>query len=825
VARRRRLIKHGKPPAKAVRYVNAWWDGKAIRAVEAMADGGRRIRRIRGEVSNFIRGSVLSRDLRRELSKSRAIYNFAEEGDWVRIRWRDRGYRYQACKTGEGSRAGWFARQKIETFEGDVDPVSRWMADGEAEIARPRRCYLDIETDSRLPFSKKHKMRILCWAVVDEDGGVSTGLLRSEDDEAERDLLSELFTVLAEFDQVLAWYGDGFDFPVIRARAKHCKIKFNFDRLLWLDHMAWFKKANMMAAESGDEKQSMALNEISTSLGLGGKEEGVVGADSWPLWESGSKGRAKLLRYCVRDTDLMRLIEGETGYVEMLNNVCQLCHLFPDSRAASPQARVDAFMLRLGRQRGIRFPTRQRFNDSPQDKFRGAFVMRPTTLGILHDVHVADFKGMYPSIIISWNMSPDTKIDKPEATRNGRPASACPSYLSHYPLVPPVLPDYAAESPITGVWFDQREQGLLPFAVQQLVDMREQYKQAKKKATPGSQEWTEADRISTALKIAVNSFYGVIGSQMSRFFDREVAESVTQAGVWLIKETLKKLEADGVHTLYGDTDSAMLMGVTNQRMAQLVDECNDDLYPQLMSAQQARDNRIALDFEKSFSRMILVGKKRYCATYSHYGGTAATAESKPEIKGLEFKRGDTVKLCRVMQQEVIERLLSNEDRWDEPETYVEILKGWLERLLTEPLEADLVKLSKSLSKPLSAYKRKTKKDGTQSKLLPHLEIAHEMKKRGEDVGEGTKISYYCADASKSDGKIYKHVGDWDDDCDRFELWEATVWPASRRVLEVAFPAHQWGSYDKVRPKKHGRLQTAGRRLAEKLVGDQGVLFE
>lgn len=825
MARRRRLIKRGKPPAKVARYVNAWWDGKAIRAVEATADGGRRVRRIVGEVSNFIRSSVLSRDLRRELSRSRAIYNFAEEDDWVRIRWRDRGYRYQACKTGEGNKAGWFARKKIATFEGDVDPVSRWLADGEAEIERPRRCYLDIETDSRLPFSKKHKMRVLCWAVIDEDGGVTTGMLSSEDDDAERDLLRRMFEALASFDQVLAWYGDGFDFPVIRARAKHCKLKFNFDRLLWLDHMAWFKKANMMAAESGDEKQSMALNEISTSLGLGGKEEGVVGADSWPLWSSGGRDRDKLLRYCVRDTDLMRLIEGETGYVEMLNNVCELCHMFPDSRAVSPQARVDAFMLRLGRQRGIRFPTRQRFNDSVQDKFRGAFVMRPTKLGILHDVHVADFKGMYPSIIISWNMSPDTKIDKPEATRNGRPASACPSYLSHYPLVPPVLPDYAAESPITGVWFDQREQGLLPFAVQQLVDMREKYKKIKKAEPQGTKKWIEADRLDKALKIAVNAFYGVIGSKMSRFFDREVAESVTQAGVWLIKETLKKLEDDGVYTLYGDTDSAMLMGVTNKRMAELVDECNDDLYPRLMSAQQTRDNRIALDFEKSFSRMILVGKKRYCATYSHYGGTAVTTDSKPEIKGLEYKRGDTVKLCRVMQQEMIERLLSDNGGWDDPETYVVILRDWLERLLTEPLEVALVKLSKSLSKSLSSYKRTQKKDGTAGKLLPHLEIAHELKKRGEDVGEGTKISYYCSDASKSGDKIYKHVGDWDDDCDRFELWESSVWPASRRVLEVAFPAHDWASYDKVRPKRQANLQTAGRRFAAKLVGDQGVLFD
>ena len=1217
MARRRRLIKPGKRPLQAV---NAWLtDDRSICAWMATPDGGRSRRHIKAQWVNFIRATDLTRDIRRALSASRSVLGFETEGDWVRVRWRDRSTRYHACKAGPEDKPrkhGWFQRQGIETFEGDVDPVQRWLADSDVQIARPRRCYLDIETDSRQPFSRKHKMRVLCWCVIDDDSGTGTSsTLREDSDESERDLLRKLFDHLEGFDQVMAWNGNGFDFPVIRARAKHCKLTIETDRWMWLDHMAWFKKANVMAAESGDEKQSMALHNIATAL-LGEGKDPFDASRTWEAWEtkpcrdgSCAACRRCMKRYCVKDTDLLRRIEAETGYIELLHTLCETCRLFGSSRAAFPQARVDAFMLRLGRKQGIRFPTKQRFDETEKKQFRGAFVMKPTRLGILTDVHVADFKSLYPAIIMSWNMSPGTKVTKPEPTRAGIPASAAPTYLSHYPLVYPVRPEGVAEVPITGVWFDNSREGLLPHAVRTLVELREVWKQKKKAAVPGTPESVEADRRSTAYKIAANSFYGVMGQQAGRFFDVEVAESVAQAGVWLIKETIEHFEAAGGEVIYADsvtgdrvivtkdsrgdvrlmpagelweesetiatdgpkqrgalpgwtalstkdgepgwfpireivrhkaakatyristkhgqtqvttdhgimvdgietapidfvregasftavpphrprlieridllkyvegfayrqsgteklrflvgdgdrivldgrksevsfqryfhkgtpqwasllrlvaayvcdgsatiragadgsknalsfcksdedmmveladdladllggakvfgpywsdtvyvvrsstalaaclfaafcgkgcrnkklppfildldaadaatfvdrlamgdgsidpagqfcftstsqqlaagvsyllaqhdrphgfsfreskgawairtrkgkerpsrysikaerfepdpdewvydlsvegahtfvdgigrvllhnTDGAYVVGITRDRMAALVDECNRDLYPRMLKEQQVMTNRIVLDFEKSFDRMILLAKKRYAARFSFYGETAATETSKPEIKGLEFMRGDTIKLCRTMQKEVIERLLGDDDGWDAAAIYVEITERWLHALLTEPLELADVKLSKTV-KALSSYKRRTKKDGTAAKLLPHVEIAMALKKKGGDVTEGTKIDYFCVDASGKD-RIYKHADEWQGECDRHELWEAMVWPATRRVLEAAFPAEDWDRYAWTRPIKQRTTPAKGRgrQLAQQITSGQGSLFD
>lgn len=832
-----------KRPPTLPRYINAWeLDHKTIVVLEEMPDGSRRRRRIRAEWSCFIKATDLTREIRRSLSRSRVVLGFQTEGDWVRVRWRDRSVRYNACKRGDEDVLrfqGWFQREGIESFEGDIGPVQRWLADNDVAIARPRRCYLDIETDSRLPFSKKHKMRVLCWCVVDEEGNSTTGLLKEDADADEKRVLRELFDHLADFDQVLAWNGDGFDFPVLRARAKHCKLKVENDRWMWLDHMAWFKKANTMAAQSGDEKQSFALHAIATAL-LGVGKDDFDASRTWEAWETAScmtnkcgNCRACMVRYCINDTDLLRRIEVETGYTDLLQTVCEACGLFASGRAVYPQARVDAFMLRLGRQEGHRFPTKHRMAKDDKQKFRGAFVMKPTQLGILHDVHVADFKGMYPSIIISWNLSPDTKIEKPEPTRGGRPDSAAPSYLSHYPLVHPVLPDNASEVPITKVWFDRTKEGLLPRAVRTLVEVREVWKKKKAAASQGSREWIDADRKSTALKIAVNSFYGVMGQQAGRFFDVEVAESVAQAGVWLIKETIKEAESQGFNILYADTDSLLVHGCTRGRFERFIRQCNEVLYPKMLNDARAMSNQIVLDFEKSFTRMVLVAKKRYAARYSHAGDTVATEESKSEIKGLEFMRGDTVRLCRIMQEQVIARLMSDDDGWDDPAVYVAMTETWLKKILTEPLDVNDVKLSKSLSKSLGSYARRKKKDGTMGKLLPHLEIAHQLKAKGADVSEGTKISYFCADATGKD-KTYQHIDEWEGECDRYELWDSMVWPATRRVLAAAFPAEAWDRYDRTRPVRQAvvassgqtkRKGSTGRRLAQQIVSGQGTLFE
>jgi DNA polymerase elongation subunit (family B) len=747
----------------------------------------------------------------------------------------------------------------IDVFEGDVDPVRRHFTDHDTAIASPRRCYLDIETDSRVPFSKKEEMRILSWAVVDHDTGETfDGLLDEWSDAAERRLIEALWTALNPYDQVCAWYGDGFDFPVIFARSAHHRLKTDARRWLWMDHKEAFQRFNMHSAESGEEKRSMKLEDIGQSVTGEGKTKAPqwvtdrfgdksLGALSYDLWEAGGEFRKLLLDYNVRDTQLLRAIEHETGYLELFRTLCEVCRLFPNTASLNPTHQMDGFMLRLGKERSYHFPTKK-FRENIV-KFKGAFVMQPESLnaqwrakhgmenGIARNVHVCDFSGMYPSIILTWNMSPDTKVPAPI---NG-----------------PIEPG-TCRTPLTGISFRTGVEGILPMALRELIRLRKFWNDKKASLPPGTPEWHDADRRSTAYKVAANSFYGVIGSPFSRYFDRNIAESVTQAGVWLLKQTMGEAERRGFVSLYGDTDSAFIMGVERGVFAEFVQWCNEDLYPRLLKEQGCNVNEIKLAYEKEFDRIVFTSAKRYAGSYRHYKWkttcTCTTAKgdpgsldvktmlckdcgakhdtlppsrSKPEIKGLEYKRGDVLRMAATLQAETIDLLVGGLGLHDigggevpttDLERYHAKLSRVRQRILEGPLALEEVKLSKGLSKPLREYIAKPKLDGTPAAQPPQVQVAHILKARGQDVREGTRIDFFITDGAASPMKVAP-AEDWQGECDRYHLWESLVYPATQRLLEAAFPTHDWAGWAKVRPPK-----VRSTKASRALVG-QAALFE
>jgi DNA polymerase elongation subunit (family B) len=781
--------------------VNAYWAGPKIVAFRR-DDSGRLIRsELRSEHACFVRRSDISKEIEAQLRGSRYVVGLREEaGGWLRIRWLSREHCLRAA-----SREGWFASRGIEVFEADVDPVRRWITDERIEIARPRRCYVDLEADSRVPFTRMHEMRILCWSLVSDDGSVRrVEMLREDTDQAEREMLLALWKALEDYDQVASWNGDYFDFPLIAARSERCGIAVEARRLLWIDHLAVFQRLNMSASESGDEKQSMSLGAVAKAV-LGADEAKLVdlgdvgGLTTWAMYAAGGTERERLGAYCLDDSDKMRRIEERTGYLELQQTLSEATFVFPDSRGIQPTQQVEGFMLRLGSQRGVRFPTHHYGANDEHEQFKGAFRMEPTRKGVLEHVHVGDFERLYPSIIISWNMSQETWQRDVRLIESG---AGRPSYLAHKPLERYPIPEGCCASTTDQV-FANEPQGVLPAAVSEMLRLRIEWDEKKKKSPPGTPEWQEAARRSAAYKIAANSFYGVVGSPFSRFFEREIAEAVTQCGVWLIQETIRAAESSrwGMKVIYGDTDSLFIAGCTKERFEQFKDWCNAELYPQLLAEKKASRNTIRLGYEKEFRRLVIVGKTRYFGSYVHFKGKAAAADSKPEIKGLEFKRGDAARLARKLQEELVHRVLGC---GCEPSTEVEVfeqhLNEWKQRVLEGDLALSDFVQSKRVAKNLREYVRKTKKDGEQSALPPHVEIALELQRRGKDVRPGVKIEYFVVDGSTAPLK-YLPAEDYAGQVDRFYLWEDVIYPPTQRVLEATFPAADWKRWARVRPAK------------------------
>lgn len=797
--------------------MNAFWDkscGSKLYLVERDAIGRVSIRGEPADFCCFARREELSPELERKLRASSRVSAIApaDGGRHVRVRWKDRWSCIEAAQKG-----GAFERAGVGLLEADVDPVRRYLTDNPGrKIARPRRCYLDLEADSRVPPAEKERARMLAWAVFDEAGEKrGSGALAEDSDEAERAMLEALWRTIDRFDQVVAWAGDFYDFPYLLARTRRQRLAIDERRWLWLDQLTLFRRMNL--GGTGDEKQSLKLGSIGHGLvGVGkSKLEGdearailayldtngptlharfaamfhrdgaieISGADSWPLWEAGGPARDLLLRYCERDTWLCSAIEKKTGFVDILFALCEVSRCFADSKGILPTRQVEGFMLRLGSQRGMRFRTHH-FSAEQSEKFGGAFVLEPTRLGIVRDVQVCDFERLYPSVAMTFNLSAETV--------EGRDPR-----VAHAGAIEPAPPDGRARVPITRVLVRQEPRGLLPIAFEELLALRQACKDAKKRLPPGSPEWIDADRRDDAYKRAINAFFGVHGNDGSRFRDRDVAESMTQGGVWLIKETLRAASLRGWEGLYGDTDSAFLLGPTDDEMRSFVASCNAELFPRLVRERGAARNHIALAYEKKFAIAVFLGKKRYAARYAHYKNKVPDRDAELEVKGLEFRRGDTLRLARELQKRAIEMLLRDEVL--APGPYGELLDAYRRRVLEDDLPlADLV-ISKRLAKPLGMYARRTKKDGDEAAQAAHVEVARVLKERGHDVRQGTKIDYVVTDGAANPA-VAIPAEDYEGQADRFYLWENLIFPPTERVLQAAFPAHDWSPWERVRPR-------------------------
>ena len=865
------MASHVRARSAPLPVLNAYVDGDDEIVIVEQLDDGFRERRQRAEYTTYHNRKKLERnaEIFRKLKNSKYVTAVVPDGDWIRVSWTNNHIR----KKGRY----WLREHGIESYEGDVDPVVWWMTEQKIQIARPRRCYIDIETDSRVPFSKKEEARILSWAITDDAGRDVVDVLAEDDDESERALVERLWKELASYDQVLAWNGDDFDFPVIFARTAKLGLGVDERRWLWLDQLVTWRRMNQHPAESGAEKESMRLEDIAQSQIGEGKErvpDFVVerfgsgkhlGALTWELWEAGGEFRELLVKYNLKDTVLLRKLEVEKGYITLFQTLCEACTVLGQTDGLNPTRQLDGFLLRLGREKNYRFPTKRYTDGDENEKFRGAYVMAPRTVGddskdsewttaqaaswreaqgmkdgILYDVHVCDFAGLYPNIILTWNLSEDTRA-------------------GFQPDPGPVEPG-KTRSPGTGLLTIADRHGILTIALREMIRLRKHWADLAATLPPGTPEWQNAMAKSTAYKVAANSFYGVVGSPFSRYFDQTIAESTTQNGVWLLKLVIEHAMRRRMVVVYGDTDSAFVIGPSRDAFGAFVNWCNEKLFPKVTAELGCKENHIKLAFEKTFSRIVFTSAKRYCGRYSHYKGTpsdrfchglyrrfkkgeflwrdhkkdklaktVAKGETcptcgeigklagKPEIKGIEYKRGDTALLARHLQGQIIDLLVGgvevkDEDGNDVPinpdletptddlEVYHAVLSKMRDHVLSDRLTREEVRLSKSLSRPLKEYVTKKKADGTPGAVPPHVLVARELQRRGHSVAERTRIEYVVVDGDASPMQVIP-ADDYANEFDRYYLWDTLVYPPTQRLLEAAFPNHDWASWGNTRPPK------------------------
>ncbi|MHA7880567.1 MAG: DNA polymerase II [Saccharospirillum sp.] len=247
----------------------------------------------------------------------------------------------------------------------------------------------------------------------------------------------------------------------------------------------------------------------------------------------------------------------------------------------------------------------------------GGFVM-DSKPGLYRDVLVLDFKSLYPSIIRTFLIDPlglHRGLESEEA-------DTVPGFL--------------------GARF-HRHDHLLPGIIDQLWAARDQAKQAKN--APMSQ----------AIKILMNSFYGVLGSNLCRFFDPRLASSITRRGHQILNDSRDFIEQQGYTVIYGDTDSVFVHVEGHPEPARLGEALAQQLnawWRQRLHQAFGLDSQLEMEFETHYRQFLMPtirgletgSKKRYA------GLIGEGDEARLVFKGLEAVRSDWTPLAKAFQQ-------------------------------------------------------------------------------------------------------------------------------------------------------------------------------
>ncbi len=272
-------------------------------------------------------------------------------------------------------------------------------------------------------------------------------------------------------------------------------------------------------------------------------------------------------------------------------------------------------------------PTK-RMGDRTKQKFKGAHVIRPGR-GVFNNVVNLDFAGMYPTIIISFNMSPETITDDPLGAHE-----------------------------INGVYFKKRPQGIVPKGFADMLELKNELKRKRDRFNHEDSMWKQYELRRYAVKQATAAMYGLFAYPGSRLYFPQISASTTFIGRRWILSAAEFIEKRGFKVLYGDTDSLYVEVNRNPIKKGRELEALLNLFFKGLAAREGLSMPPTINFEQAYERLLFSGRKKQYAGLCIYDGNP-TREVK--IVGFAARRSDSAGLSRRVQKELID-LIVNEGR-------------------------------------------------------------------------------------------------------------------------------------------------------------------
>ncbi|HAO89733.1 MAG TPA: DNA polymerase II [Gammaproteobacteria bacterium] len=545
---------------------------------------------------------------------------------------------------------------------------------------------LDIETDmtasqlySIALYSDQHSIVLMRDEGEDELVAESdTDSLSLQFFESEKRLLEALVKTLESIDPdvVMGWNVVNFDLRCLQEFADAHKVALNLGRNN--------EPVNWRQSRDGNDRyyalvpgrvvldgidlmrsatyqfENFSLEYVSGQLLDRGKLIDDVDQRGAEISELFHTDKAALARYNLEDCRLVWDIFTLEKLLDFAVERSLLTGLELD-RSGGSVAAIDFLYLPHLHRQGFVAPALEQLESSNISP--GGYVLESEP-GIHRNVIVLDFKSLYPSIIRTFHVDPLALVEG--------------------------LKENDAIPGFEGGQFS-RTRTILPGLIKKLWAARDKAK-------------ADGNRVlSQAIKIIMNSFYGVLGTLGCRFFDTRLVSSITRRGHDIILQSKQFIKAAGFQVIYGDTDSVfVLMGdvgtkdeinKVNELGTRLAQDLNTWWREKLQREYQI-ESFLEMEFETHFLRFFMPTVRGSDAgSKKRYAGLLANGEIM--FKGLETVRSDWSPLAREFQQVLYRKVFLNEP-------FVEYIKQIVADIQNGVFGPELV-LRKRLRRKLSDY--------------------------------------------------------------------------------------------------------------------------
>ena len=547
----------------------------------------------------------------------------------------------------------------------------------------------DVETSLKEP-----KIFCIC-CVVKSDGELESRSFSGD----EKTMIQDFTDYIIQFnpDVITGYNIDGFDIPQIlqRAAALHMPdlywgrypgalSQYN-NRFWWTEGRiiidAWWAVKRIL------KPKQETLNAVSKLL-LGEEKHDVDPKKMDEEWES---DKERVMKYCTQDAILALKVLEKVAILQRSMDLATVSKLpLDDVVNGTTSQLVDSILIRLADRSGVGVPMTMRGGEEVET-IEGGYVheMKP---GLYHWVLTLDFRSMYPSMIISKNI--------------------CFTTLSR---------DGTIVSPTGAKFLDRSVRvGLLPTILRSLMDERAATKKAMKDAK-SADERRYYDGLQEAIKILMNSFYGVLASSFYRFTDPKIGASITAFAREATKDLIRKLEGEGLKVIYSDTDSVFFLSP------------HPSLEESIKLGQQIAERfsggDVVLEFEKIMEPFFSHGMKK------RYVGKMVWPRQELIVRGYEMRRTDSFDLQSEVLSAVFEKVLEGDNQGA-----VTYTRGVIDDLMKGSIDPSKLVISRSVREE-SHYKA--------SDRMINVRVSRKLKELGYEVVPGMKVSWIVTNSKAS----------------------------------------------------------------------------